>query len=109
MHTFIVEPKKNDIKSLSFFAQMVGCDMVLDSTVVEDNCGVCNGRNDNCHTVQGTLGDKGMDRICFRCAVIITLHASPFLLLYLKVSVLGSFITLSFCGKTLNENLLFHT
>lgn len=38
--------------------QNIGCDFVIESSVVEDRCGVCNGNGSTCTTVRRTFEES---------------------------------------------------
>lgn len=60
-----------------FTLQKVGCDYVIESSAVEDRCGVCNGDGSTCTTVRRTfeeseglgmcLTDFGLTRLFSHC------------------------------------------
>lgn len=62
----------------------MGCDGILGSVVVEDFCGVCNGDNSSCYTVNGTydkIVSPGSEYIeeslvihTYLCEVILVIH-----------------------------------
>lgn len=43
---------------LAFVLQKVGCDYVVESSAVEDRCGVCNGDGSTCTTVRRTFEES---------------------------------------------------
>jgi len=45
---------ETNVDILCFSVQKAGCDHVLNSRATEDRCGVCNGDNTGCRTVQGS-------------------------------------------------------
>ncbi|KAL3993280.1 ubiquitin carboxyl-terminal hydrolase 26/29/37 [Sarotherodon galilaeus] len=49
--------KKRDI-CINSICKNIGCDYVIDSTAVEDRCGVCNGNGSTCTTVRKTFEER---------------------------------------------------
>uniref|UniRef100_A0AAX7TGV9 ADAM metallopeptidase with thrombospondin type 1 motif 7 n=1 Tax=Astatotilapia calliptera TaxID=8154 RepID=A0AAX7TGV9_ASTCA len=49
--------KKRDI-CINSICKNIGCDYVIDSTAVEDRCGVCNGNGSTCTTVRKTFEES---------------------------------------------------
>uniref|UniRef100_A0A3Q0SHJ4 ADAM metallopeptidase with thrombospondin type 1 motif 7 n=1 Tax=Amphilophus citrinellus TaxID=61819 RepID=A0A3Q0SHJ4_AMPCI len=49
--------KSRDI-CINGICKSIGCDYVIDSTVVEDRCGVCNGNGSTCTTVRRTFEES---------------------------------------------------
>ena len=40
---------------LCFLFQPVGCDLIVNSTVRKDRCGICDGDNSTCDVIQNTF------------------------------------------------------
>lgn len=58
-YCFVISLKH--ISRLMCFAcalQKVGCDLVIESSAVEDRCGVCNGDGSTCTTVRKTFAES---------------------------------------------------
>lgn len=49
--------------------QSIGCDYVINSSAVEDRCGVCNGNGSTCTTVKRTFEDSEGLGIFFTCTL----------------------------------------
>ncbi|XP_076231370.1 A disintegrin and metalloproteinase with thrombospondin motifs 1 [Calliopsis andreniformis] len=54
---------------ISGACRKVGCDWVLDSDAIEDNCGICKGTGADCKLVEGVLDDKSKRH--FRKIVVV--------------------------------------
>ncbi|XP_041847469.1 A disintegrin and metalloproteinase with thrombospondin motifs 7 isoform X1 [Melanotaenia boesemani] len=52
------EGSKSKDMCISGICQKIGCDYVIDSSAVEDRCGVCNGNGSTCTTVRRTFEES---------------------------------------------------
>lgn len=65
-----------------FVLQNLGCDYVIDSTAVEDRCGVCHGNGSTCTTVRRTFEEtEGLGMFLNNCGLAIDLFVEDILTL----------------------------
>ena len=43
------------VNLLCFLSQPVGCDLIVNSSVRKDRCGICDGDNSTCDVIQNTF------------------------------------------------------
>lgn len=59
--------------------QKVGCDYVVESSAVEDRCGVCNGDGSTCTTVRRTFEEsEGLGMFLSAFSIVMTRNGDKF-------------------------------
>ena len=60
--------------------QNLGCDYVIDSSAVQDRCGVCHGNGSTCTTVRRTFEEtEGLGMFLHNCGLTIYLFVEDIL------------------------------